>query len=102
MLFLLGIDDIFDNMIPGEAKKLLNDLNKSKVLKMPQDSNSNLAVLKRMLTCSLRVWVQCILDLTINFCVWFTINFQFIFFNYFMPYTVLLLEVFGFFMKHTT
>lgn len=97
MGFFLNIDDLFSEIYPPELKKQPDIVNDEAGLTMSKDTNTNKRVLRRL--CNRKsifkasMWCTTLLDLFINFWVWFLTNFVIIVFSYFAPLASAVIQI---------
>lgn len=79
----------------------VDNLNESGLLVMPEDHNSNKKLIRRLCRpknrFKLRQYLETVISLIINAWVWCLSNFLIVFFNYFAPLMVAIIQILGYY-----
>lgn len=99
---IINLDNFMTQCLPKECLENVERLNKSEVIKMPEDHNSTFKVLKRQFKDnkalkSPAAWFYMLLNIVINLWAGFLINFKIVILNYFGHFFVIIIQVFGYF-----
>ena len=104
LAFVLNIDNMFAMTLPAEVKANAKKVNKLNLLKMGKDYNTYKLIYHRVINIDTDENEDYIIDyfreianIAVNCWVGFLLNFEIIFFNYFGPFTSVLIQFIGYF-----
>lgn len=98
LAFVLNIDNMFAMTLPAEVKANAKKVNKLNLLKMGKDYNTYKLIYHRVINVEtdenedfLIDYFREVANIAVNLWVGFLLNFEIIFFNYFGPFTSVLI-----------
>lgn len=101
LLFINDLDKIYLTLYQDEVKANLQEVNKSGRFKISNDSNSTFRLINRVMRdykkMRLYHWLHFIFDMVFNMVFFLLVNFNVIFFNYCMPISIIVYQVFGYY-----
>ena len=104
LAFVMNIDNMFSMTLPAEVKANARKVNQLGLLKMGKDYNSYKLIYQRLTSIDTDEndnWMVDYLREIANICVniWcgFLLNFEIVFFNYFGPFTSVMIQFLGYF-----